>query len=218
MDRPTTNGTERAQRPASQDTTTEAGRTDCTRTVEAWVDEHSHYLFQFALPRVPDRHAAEEIVQETFLAALNGIESFRGDASPRTWLVAVLRRKIADYYRKHTRDWDTNSIDISDPTIDAWFDQNGSWIRKPSCQEIDPAELQERADFWVVFEKCLRALPGRLAETFSLRVVDDRAPDEVCKVLSITPTNLWVALHRARARLRACLEAHWFQSEETEKD
>ena len=192
-------------------------QTDGARTVEGWVDEHGHYLFQYALPRVPDRHAAEEIVQETFLAALKGIGSFRGNSSPRTWLVALLRNKIADHYRKHSRDQETDSIDTSDPTIDAWFDERGSWIRWPNRHEIDPADLQERTDFWLVFEKCLRALPGRMAETFALRVVDDRAPDEVCKVLAITETNLWVALHRARSRLRACLEANWFSSEDREK-
>lgn len=180
--------------------------------VEAWVDEHADYLFRYALPRLPDRHATEDVLQETFLAALKSVNKFRGDSNPRTWLVGLLRRKIADHYRKAYREGQAESLDATDPTIDAWFDKKGSWIALPKRCELDPAELLERADFWTVVQRCLQALPDRLAEAFTLRVVDNQTPDEVCKVLSITPTNLWVALHRARARLRACLEANWFHS------
>lgn len=188
------------------------------KLVEAWVDEHADYLFRYAQPRLRDRHVAEELLQETFLAALKSVAKFRGDSSPRTWLVGLLRRKIADHYRKRYREGEAESIDTTDPTIDAWFDERGSWVSQPKQCEIDPAELQERAEFWTVLQSCLQALPDRLAEAFTLRVVDSRKPDEVCKVLSITPTNLWVALHRARARLRACLEANWFESEAREKN
>ncbi len=186
------------------------------KVVEAWVDEHADYLFRYALPRLRDRHVTEDVLQETFLAALKSVDKFRGDSSPRTWLVGLLRRKIADHYRKRYREGERESIDATDPTIDAWFDEKGSWVAWPKQCELDPAVLQQRADFWTVLQSCLQALPDRLAEAFTLRVVDDRKPDEVCKVLSITPTNLWVALHRARARLRACLEANWFQSEAAE--
>lgn len=194
---------------------------DCSpdvKVVEAWVDEHADYLFRYALPRLRDRHVTEEVLQETFLAALKSVEKFRGDSSPRTWLVGLLRRKIADHYRKRYREGEGESIDPMDPTIDAWFDEKGSWIVQPKRCEIDPAELQERADFWTVMQSCLQALPDRLASAFTLRVVDNQKPDEVCKVLSITPTNLWVALHRARARLRACLEANWFESGGAEEE
>ena len=185
--------------------------------IETWVDEHGDYLFGYVLPRVRDRHLAEELVQESFLAALKAVESFRGDSSPRTWLVGLLRRKIADHYRKRGREPKTESIDTADPTIDAWFDEKGSWIKKPSRCEMDPVKLQESTDFWRVFEDCLRALPQRLANVFSLRVIDSLKPDEVRKELSITSTNLWVTLHRARARLRACLETNWFASKTAEK-
>ncbi len=185
--------------------------------VDAWVDEHADYLFRYALPRLRDRHVTEEVLQETFLAALKSVDKFRADSSPRTWLVGLLRRKIADHYRKRYREGERESIDTTDPTIDAWFDEKGSWIAWPKRCDLDPAELHQRAEFWTVLQNCLQALPNRLAEAFTLRVVDNRKPDEVCKVLSITPTNLWVALHRARARLRACLEANWFQSEGVEE-
>lgn len=200
---------QRAKPPTRSDA---AKRPADLQVVEAWVDEHSDYLFRYALPRLRDRHVAEEVLQETFLAALKSAGKFRGDSSPRTWLVSLLRRKIADHYRKRYREGEGESIDVTDPTMDAWFNEKGSWVAWPKQCELDPAELQNRADFWIVWQRCLQSLPDRLAGAFVLRAVDNRKPDEVCKVLSITPTNLWVTLHRARARLRACLEANWFQS------
>jgi len=129
----------------------------------------------------------------------------------------VLRRKIADHYRKRYREPEGKSLDTVDPTIEAWFDDTGAWIAWPKQCAMDPSAIQERTEFWQVMQDCLKALPERLADAFRLRVVDDRKPDEVCKVLSITPTNLWVALHRARARLRACLEVNWFHAPVDEK-
>lgn len=203
---------------AEPDTRSEDGdRAPDLHAVEAWVDEHADYLFRYALPRLRDHHATEEVLQETFLAALKSVDTFRGDSSPRTWLVGLLRRKIADHYRKRYREGQAESLDTTDPTIDAWFNEKGRWITWPKRCEMDPAALHQKADFWKAFERCLEALPQRLAEAFTLRVVDDRKPDEVCKVLSITATNLWVALHRARARLRACLEANWFHSDAVEE-
>ncbi len=218
MGKPSTHKRASTQNRASAANSTGADRLEPADIIESWVDEHGDYLFRYALPRVRDRHVAEELVQETFLAALKAVESFRGDSSPRTWLVGLLRRKIADHYRKRSREGEGESIDATDPMIDAWFDEKGSWIKWPSRCEMDPAELLQRADFWVVLENCVQALPERQAAAFTLRMMDAREPDDVCKVLSITSTNLWVALHRARARLRACLEANWFESEAGEKD
>lgn len=218
MGKQTTHKRASTQNRPSATNSTGANRLEPAVIIESWVDEHGDYLFRYALPRVRDQHVAEELVQETFLAALKAVESFRGDSSPRTWLVGLLRRKIADHYRKRSREGEGESIDATDPMIDAWFDEKGSWIKWPRRCEMDPAELLQRADFWVVLENCVQALPERLAAAFTLRMMDARESDEVCKVLSITTTNLWVALHRARARLRACLEANWFGSEAGEKN
>lgn len=186
-------------------------------TLDSWVDEHAQYLFRYALPRVRDHHAAEELVQETFLAACKDREAFHSKSSPRTWLVGILRHKMIDLFRRQDRRRETASLDQTDPTIDAWFDGDGHWINPPAQVTFDPAVVRERADFWMVFEDCLSALPDRQAEAFSLRVMDDIKSEEICKVLSVSTTNLWVLLHRARARLRACLETKWFASNSGEK-
>lgn len=188
-----------------------------TSTLEGWVDEHAQFLFRFSLARVRDHNAAEELVQETFLAAVQAIDSYRADASPRTWLVGILRRKIVDRFRKLARERGREPLEANDPAVDALFDGKGRWIKEPLSREVDPTALRNRADFWRVFEDCLQGLPDRLAMAFSMRVMDDIEPEEVCKVLSISSTNLWVMLHRARSRLRVCLEANWFESEAVER-
>ena len=188
-----------------------------TATVDTWVDEHANELFRFACLRVRDSLAAEELVQETFLAALKGFDSFRGDSSPRTWLIGLLRHKIADHFRRLNRQRPVADAS-TDEQIEAWFDSKGAWINKPTDRALDPLLLSQRADFWAVFRTCLHALPDRIGQAFSFRVLDDMNPDDVCKVLSVSPTNLWVMLHRARARLRACLEVNWFQREVGDKN
>lgn len=189
----------------------DAGR-NRTATVDTWVDEHANELFRFACLRVRDSLVAEELVQETFLAALKGFDSFRGDSTPRTWLIGLLRHKIADHFRRLNRHRPAADAG-TDETIDAWFDSKGAWINKPTDRALDPLLLSQRADFWAVFRTCLHALPDRIGQAFSFRVLDDMNPDDVCKVLSVSSTNLWVMLHRARARLRACLEVNWFESD-----
>jgi len=181
---------------------------------ETWVDEHANALFRYAILRVRDRQAAEDLVQETFLAAVRKTDSFRFESSPRTWLIGILKHKIIDYHRKISRERAAVSIDESDAAIDSWFDRKGSWIKRPSAWKTDPSQLLEREEFWRVFEKCLSALPARMGEAFTLRMVDHQKVAQVCKVLAITPTNLWVILHRARARLRACLDTTWFKKED----
>jgi len=175
-----------------------------------WVDEHGDALFRYALLRVRERASAEDVVQETFLAAVKSKSEFQGGSEVRTWLIGILRHKIGDYFRKYGREVQVDGVDDADPVVDSWFDRKGFWLKPPKPWDVNPVELAQRKEFWLVLQGCMDALPGRAGEAFSLRVVNDTEADEVCKVLGITTTNLWVLLHRARARLRACLEEKWF--------
>lgn len=190
------------------------GQTTDTRTLgdpATWVDEHGDALFRYALLRIRERASAEDVVQETFLAAVKSKNEFQGNSEVRTWLIGILRHKIGDYFRKNGREVQVDSNpDDADPVIDSWFNKKGFWIKPPKTWDVNPAELAERQEFWLVLQGCMDALPGRAGEAFSLRVVDNIEAGEVCKVLGISTTNLWVLLHRARARLRACLEEKWF--------
>lgn len=177
---------------------------------ESWVDEHGDALFRYALLRTRDRSSAEDLVQETFLAALKSRSEFKGQSELRTWLIGILRHKIVDHLRKRPGSPLPGPSDDSDPLIDGGFGPNGRWVRPPAAFEIDPALLAENQEFWDVLRNCIEGMPGRAGEAFSMRMISDMPAEEVCKVLSVTSTNLWVLLHRARARLRTCLEMNWF--------
>ena len=151
---------------------------------ERWVGEYGDYLFKYALVRLRDSTKAEDMVQETFLAALKGGSSFAGKSKEKSWLVGILKNKICDYYRKASRetsftDMEFYSDEESDRFIPDGIFQGGK-------------------------------LPKNVATVFTLREVDGVESKEICALLNISENNLWVMLHRARMALRRCLEANWF--------
>lgn len=173
------------------------------------LDQHWEALCRYARSRVRDQAAVEDVVQETVLAALRDHERFREEAAVRTWLIGILRHKIADHWRQlHRRE-----THESDEIMDVLFDERGAWRRRPGEWVPDPGKLSEDDDFWRVVEGCLDSLPAQTKSVFTLRVIEEIPGDGVCKALGISATNLWVLLHRARLRLRACLEKHWFSDE-----
>lgn len=175
---------------------------------EAWVERYGDPLFRVALARVGDRSVTEDLVQETFLAAWNGRESFDGRSSLGTWLVAILKRKIVDHYRKSgRRPQEEAREDWSE--AQELFDQRGVWRRKIG-EVVSPMETAaERDEFWGVLEACVGELPPTLAQAFSQRELQSASPGHVCERLGITRKNLSVRLHRARLLLRRCLEVRW---------
>ncbi len=179
------------------------------RRPENWVAEHGDALYRYAMMCVGDRTAAEDLIQETLLAALKSRSTFQGRSEIRTWLVGILRHKIVDSLRNKERGGMQEGSGEADEVIDRFFTAGGVWARLPGNWTLNPAELAERREFWDVLRGCLEALPERVREAFALRMMSDVESQEVCKLMSITPTNLWVLLHRARGRLRACLEINW---------
>jgi RNA polymerase sigma-70 factor (ECF subfamily) len=175
-----------------------------------WVDEHGDYLFRYALSRLRQRDVAEDLVQETFLAALRGRDRFAGASSERTWLVGILKRKIVDHLRRKAHEQPVSDVTDSDRWAEALFDERGHWKKKPGQWPADPSAAFEKQEFWAIFTACLRKLPERLANAFTLREVEELDSQEVCKVLNVSANNLWVMLHRARLGLWRCLEVNWF--------
>ena len=175
---------------------------------DQWLAEYGDALYRYALDRLRRPHEAEEAVQETLLAALKARNQFRGQSHPRTWMTAILKRKILDRLRASAR----QGAEADPAELDACFDSGGHWRKSPRRWD-NPAEAAERSEFWGVVRNCLSKLPARMAEAFTLRTLDDCGPDEVCRELAISSANLWVLLHRARLRLVRCLEIHWFDAE-----
>ncbi len=176
---------------------------------ENWIGEHGDYLFRHAMFRLRDLTAAEEVLQETLLAAMKGHAGFKGVSSERTWLVGILRHKILDRFREVSRLRPFNDIDAFDEFD---FQENGHWRldSAPVAWRAKPDELIEQKEFWEVFSHGLSSLSARTATAFILREVDGLDTEEICEALNVSQENLWVMLLRARLSLRRFLQINWF--------
>ena len=175
---------------------------------EKWLELHGDALWAFAMLRLGDREAAEEAIQETFAAALRTREGYSGRSTERTWLIAILKHKILDHLRRESR----RSRVRSEPEAEAGasFDGRGVWAEAPGRWAEDATRAAERGEFWDAFRLCLGELPPTYAEAFTLVELDGLAPQKICELLGITPTNLNSRLHRARILLRRGMELRWF--------
>ena len=188
----------------------------------AWVDLHGDYLYKYAIFRLRDSSAAEDCVQETFLAALKAYRGFEGRGSERTWLVGILKHKVTDHFRRVSREAPIGETEGEEFEHSEFFTRTDEWNNHwnnnyaPGDWHSTPAELIERSDFWKVLNDCLSPLPQRTASAFTLREVDGLTSEQICEALNITVNNLWVMLHRARLHLRNCLEVNWFTQETTD--
>ena len=178
---------------------------------ETWVDRYGDYLYRFALARIKDPSLAEDLVQETLLAALQGRKGFQRRSALQTWLTAILKHKIIDHLRKKKRIQTIEDIDAVGETVDGFYEKKGAWRIRPGNWDINPAKVLEQRQFMDVLYRCLSELPERLAKAFVLREMEGLSTEELCKSMQITATNSWVMLYRARSYLRRCLEINWFE-------
>ena len=175
------------------------------------IEQLRPYLLRYALLQLRDRDSAEDVVQETMLAALEGRARFAGKSSVKTWLTGILKHKIIDLIRRRAREQpligDDNDGSEAD-AADALFQADGHWQQFPADWGSPERALEDKR-FREAFELCAKAMPLRTARVFMMREVLELSTEEICKELGITPTNLWVILHRARLALRECIEIKW---------
>jgi RNA polymerase sigma-70 factor (TIGR02943 family) len=164
---------------------------------------------RYARHRVQNRDVAEDLVQETLLAALRMRDGFEARSSEKTWLLSILRHKIIDYIRKAGRERPMDNELSPDDLSEEFFDEKGMWAVKPARWDTDPGKVLEKKEFWDKLMECLAELPRRMAQAFSLRELDQMNSDELSETLKVTSNNLGVLLYRARLRLRRCLEVKW---------
>jgi RNA polymerase sigma-70 factor (ECF subfamily) len=165
-------------------------------------------MLRFARLQLRDDAAAEDAVQEAFIAAVEKRESFGGRASLKTWVFAILRNKIIDTLRARNSGIQFVAKDAS---TDAHFEEDGHWTEESWPADWgDPEQSLEAQQFWVVFEACLYRLQEAAARAFMLREMMGFETPEICATLKISTSNCGVLLHRARIALRACLEHSWF--------
>ena len=179
---------------------------------ERWVDEHGDCLYRYALTRVRNEEVAEDLVQDTLLAAVRTHEKFGGRSTERSWLVGILKNKICDHFRKLGRETSFTDLEFFSDEHSDKFDGDNYWIHENGPAEWKPEGLEamKRAEFWQALQGALARLPERIAAVFTMREMDDVPSKEICATLNISEANLWVMLHRARMALRQDLEMNFF--------
>ncbi len=184
-----------------------------------WIEQYADVLFSYAFARINRRDVAEDLVQDTFLSALKAKDTFRNESSEKTWLIAILKRKIIDHYRKKSTQSELNILDREkrDGFIDHFFESDGGkeghWTNTaaPKPWGGDFETEVEKDEFQTVLKDCLGKLPEKWSAVFTLKNMDDLDSDEICKELQIAPSNYWVIMHRAKLQLRECMEMNWFE-------
>jgi RNA polymerase sigma-70 factor (ECF subfamily) len=157
------------------------------------IAEHSEFLMRVARSRIRDEHRAEEAVQETLLAALECADAFGGRASLRTWLTGILLHKIHDGYRHYAREIPHDGAELPE-AVDA----------------LTPDLALHGKRLWSAFAAAITQLPRRQAQALVMREIEGKETAELCRALGVSPANLWVLLHRAKARTRLALAAQGF--------
>lgn len=183
---------------------------------ERWVDEHGDFLYSYTVFRLRDPVASQDVVQETFLAALNNSRAFAGRSVERGWLLGILKHKIHDFFRTESRELPFADPEFFQDGEDAHFSvrglHKGAWSHElgPKSWPGDPGEGLDREEFWKVFRACASKLPVKISRAFLMRELDGADTGSICAALNVSESNLWVMLHRARMALRRCLELNWF--------
>jgi RNA polymerase sigma-70 factor (ECF subfamily) len=169
-------------------------------------------LLRYAKLQLRNEAWAEDVVSETFLVALEKPQSFAGRSQLKTWLIGILKFKILDKFRENAKEVtlpdSDNEID-SDALESLMFKADGHFASPPSDWGNPEAGLKQK-EFFVIMEACLENLPAQLGRLFLMREWLELPSDDICKELGLTSTNFYVQMHRARLRLRECLDLNWF--------
>lgn len=180
-----------------------------------WIDNYADSLFNHAIVRVSDREIARDLVQDTFLSALQSIASFRGESSEKTWLFSILKNKIIDHYRKSVSDKTLPVSHVeSSLDLDNYFDEEGEWkdSAKPTNWSGSGHDDYRSKEFHATLQRCLAKLTAQCRAIFTMKYLEELDFDEICKTLAISSSNYWVIMHRAKLVLRKCVEKNWIQA------
>lgn len=177
-----------------------------------WIDRYSDELYKFTCLRINNADDAKDLLQETFLAALRNIDSYRGDISEKNWLYLILKNKIIDFYRKKAKSLQAEIPAMIEKEYDEYFDDAGHWKKEAYPQEFSVSfQSSDEIELRNLIEKCMQKLNELQRMIFTLKYIDERDSGEICKELEITSSNYWVIVHRAKLNLRQCLEKKWKQ-------
>lgn len=181
--------------------------------LENWVNQFSDELFSWALYKTSSKETAEDLVQETFLAAFHKLDTFQGKSQPKTWLFSILNNKVIDYYRLSAKTTKQN-FSLSEKSgyelSDGLFNDTENWKNN----DINPIwdqeeELLDNPEFNNMMQDCMDDLPHKWKYAVTSKYLTEKNADEICQELEITVSNYWQIVHRAKLLLKKCLEIKW---------
>ena len=168
-------------------------------------------LFRHARFSVSDEGLAEDLVQETLVAVVEQYSRHRSEATLRTWATAILKNKVADWYRSpdRRRIVELTTTDESlEETVDALYRPDGHYVDPvPGWQQ--PENREEQRQMMTVLERCLSDLPRQTGRVFMMREWLGFETGEICQRLGLSAENCRTILHRARTALRVCMQHRW---------
>ncbi|MBZ0328600.1 MAG: sigma-70 family RNA polymerase sigma factor [Altibacter sp.] len=174
----------------------------------SWVDRYSDYLYNYTIVRVNDHEIAQDLISETFLAGLKSQKNFKGEASERTWLISILKRKIIDHYRKINSRKGKAEVRMNYNSEDS----EGDWLEERVSDPFDKTaeDTMVNEELGLAILNCLEGLNEKQAAIFKMKTIEGFDTETICNEYNITPSNLWVIIHRARKAMADCLEKNWF--------
>lgn len=178
-------------------------------TLKGWVNQYSDNLYSWAYYKTSNKEIAEDLVQETFVVAIQSFQKFEEKSHPKTWLFSILNHKIIDYYRQNFRKPMVNESSL----MDKIFDNNGSWNseERPNLWSDETEHLLDNSEFQSTLVACMKKLPDNWLVAVQLKYLSEKDTAIICHELQVTTTNFWQMIHRAKLQLRKCLELNWFK-------
>ncbi|MBL0358029.1 MAG: sigma-70 family RNA polymerase sigma factor [Chitinophagaceae bacterium] len=174
---------------------------------DKWVEKYADILYAYTIVRVNDVQQAEDIVQNVFLSAWKARDTYKGQASEKNWLYAILKNKIVDHFRKQS----ASRITLATGEEELYFDESEHWTDEAAPKDWGSNTVQpvESKEFYSILEQCRQKLKDIQQKVFVMKYMEDADSEEICKLLNITASNYWVLIHRAKLHLRKCLEKNW---------
>lgn len=177
------------------------------------VEAHYSALIRLAMTFVRSRNVAEEVVQETWIAVLNGLAKFEGRSALKTWIFRILINRAKSRGVKEARSLPFSALGEEDDDRDTAaeaerFTAEGAWREPPEDLEDIPEQLLIQKEVRQVMEEAIKKLPENQQRVITLRDLEGWSSQDVCNVLEISETNQRVLLHRARTRVRKSIEKY----------
>lgn len=199
--------------PATGQPTTHGSAVSETPSLEAQLPALRLRLMRQARVAVADPSLAEDLVQETLLAMFEQEAKHRAQASLATWGTAILKNKIADWYRSPNRKRFVQAAEVDsdgelNDGVEALYDAAGHYVQEiPSWQQ--PENRMEQRQMFTVLEQCVDCLPRQTGRVFMMREWLGFETAEICSRLNLSAENCRMILHRARMGLRQCMQLNW---------